>query len=122
MQEHVTRPEIAIVEDSNYLIVQLLVDCTHHDIVILTGTKQSWLEEMEAAARGLIYALHMSRSKLLGTCIRNKLVKKGNFLSLDLSVYLLNKPESLNKICVFITMSSKLVGLIKHLNLRHTLF
>ena len=65
MQEHLTGPAIEIIENSDELMVQLLVDCTHQEITTLAGTKQSWLEEMEAAARGLIYALHMSRSKLL---------------------------------------------------------
>ena len=65
MQTHLSMPEIYVLENSEDLMVQLLVDCTHQNIVAVTGTRQKWLDYIEAAARGLIYALHMSRSTFL---------------------------------------------------------
>ena len=63
MQTQLDTSAISTIENSEELMEQLLVDCTHQKITAVTGSKQCWLDEAEAAARGLIYALHMSRTK-----------------------------------------------------------
>ena len=65
MQSHLTMSPISTIENSEELMEQLLVDCKYHNITAVPGSKQRWLDEVEAAARGLIYALHMSRTKFL---------------------------------------------------------
>ena len=65
MQTQLDTSVISTIENSEELMEQLLVDCTHQKITAVTGSKQCWLDEAEAAARGLIYALHMSRTKFL---------------------------------------------------------